>query len=187
LNTLAANPISPKFVAENDLKVLEIIARYSSVSQRDLAAHSGLSLGMVNLVLKRLVTTGYIQIQNLEKRKMRYFLTPAGLAAKYRRAHEYLTRTIRVYETYRLGISKIINEQVARGHRKFVIYGEGDIVDLVKVVIGEKNGEIGYRVCPPSEDVQHGEDEVPLICYLPDKTPMFGISILETILGMVEK
>jgi DNA-binding MarR family transcriptional regulator len=183
LNKLAPDQPNPASVAENDLKILEVIARFSSVSQRDLATHSGLSLGMVNLVLKRLVGTGYIQIQNLKNRKMRYFLTPAGIAAKYRRAQDYLTRTIRVYETYRQGINKIIQEQIGLGRTQFVIYGKGDIVDLVKLVLSEKNGAVQYRVCPPSEEVKPGPGEVPLICYLPDKAPLLGISILETILN----
>jgi len=182
LNTLSASPSSTESVAENDLKILEIIARFSTASQRDLAARSGLSLGLVNLVLKRLVSTGYIQIVNLDHRKMRYFLTPQGIAAKYRRAHEYLSRTLHVYQTYRQGINKIIQEQIHKGRNKFVIYGEGDIVDLVKLVLGERNGTVHYRVCPPSEEVLHQVDEIPLICYLPDKAPLQGISILESIL-----
>jgi DNA-binding MarR family transcriptional regulator len=183
LNNPAALANTPKVLPENDLKVLEIIARYSSVSQRDLAAHSGLSLGMVNLVLKRLVKTGYIQIGMLNKRKMRYFLTPQGIAEKSRRAFDYLTRTIRIYETYREGINKIIQNEIQQGHNKFVIYGEGDIVDLIKVVLAERNGTVHYRVCQPTEDIQPAADETPLICYLPDKAPLLGISILETILG----
>jgi DNA-binding MarR family transcriptional regulator len=183
LNTLKIPIDSLQLTPENDLKVLEIISQFTSVSQRDLAAHSGLSLGMVNLILKRLVGTGYIQIQNLHKRKMQYFLTPQGLAAKTRRAYEYLTRTIRVYETYRQGISKIIQEQISKGRCKFAIYGEGDIVDLIKVVMGETHGAISYRVCSPREEIQTHADEVPLICFLPDKAPLLGISILETILN----
>ena len=137
---------------------------------------------MVNLVLKRLVGTGYIQIHNLERRKMRYFLTPAGIAAKYRRAQEYLSRTLRVYGTYRQGLNKIIEEQMHKGRSKFVIHGEGDIVDLVKLVLGERNGAVTYRICPPSAALEHESDEVPLVCYLPDKAPIIGISVLETIL-----
>jgi DNA-binding MarR family transcriptional regulator len=173
----------PTSVAGNDLKVLEIIAQSSAVSQRDLAAHSGLSLGMVNLVLKRLVKTGYIQIGMLDRRKMRYFLTPQGLAAKYHRAHDYLSRTIRVYEAYREGINKIIQEQIQNGHTRFVIYGEGDLVDLVKVVLRERDGKVSFRVCAPSNEMMHASDEVPLLCYLPDKNPLHGISVLETILN----
>jgi DNA-binding MarR family transcriptional regulator len=169
-------------VAENDLKVLEIIARFSTVSQRDLAARSGLSLGLVNLVLKRLVGTGYIQIQNLNKRKMRYFITPAGISATYQRAHDYLSRTIRIYETYRRGINRIIQEQIEKGRTRFAIYGEGDIVDLIKLVLAERNGTVHYRTCSPADPVVPQGDEVPLICYLPDKAPIIGISVLETLL-----
>jgi hypothetical protein len=183
LNTAASAPsIPPDFVPENDLKVLEIIARFSAVSQRDLASHSGLSLGMVNLVLKRLVGTGYIQMQNLRPRKMRYLLTARGIAAQYHRAQHYLNRTIRIYDTYRQGINKIVQEQLDLGRRRFVILGEGDIVDLVKLVLNERNGTVSYRVCPPNQPVNAAADEVPLICHLPDKAPVLGISVLERIL-----
>ena len=138
---------------------------------------------MVNLVLKRLVKTGYVQIGLLQNRKMRYFLTPQGIAAKSRRAYEYLTRTIRVYETYREGINKIIQEQIQKGCNRFAIYGDGDLVDLVKVVLGERNGTVRYRVCSPTEAVKPLSGEIPLICYLPGKEPIDGISILEAIIN----
>jgi DNA-binding MarR family transcriptional regulator len=181
---LPRNEIASKPFAENDLKILEAIARYSSISQRGLAKQSGLSLGMVNLILKRLVLTGYIQIQNLNRRKIRYFLTPQGLAAKYRRAHDYLSRTIRVYEAYRQGIKKIIEEQIHRGRTKFVIYGEGEIVDLVKVGIGDHSHAITYRVCATYEESVPHADEVILDCRIGKSTNPRGISILEEILGM---
>jgi DNA-binding MarR family transcriptional regulator len=184
LNTLAQAPAeTPASVAENDLKVLEAIARFSSISQRVLAEHAGLSLGMVNLVLKRLVGTGYVQIQLLDKHKVRYLLTPAGIAAKYRRAHEYLSRTVRIYEIYRQAINRIINEQLDKGFHKFVIYGEGDIIGLMKLVLSEQVVPVEYRICAPSAEVRTLEDEIPLICYLPHKSPLVGISVLESVLG----
>ena len=141
---------------------------------------------MVNLILKRLVGTGYIQIQNLHHRKMRYFLTPQGIAAKSRRAIDYLNRTIRVYETYRQGIARILDEQISKGNMKFVVYGEGDIIDLVKLVLSQYKDAVSYRFCAISASVDHQPDETVLICSLADNEPLHGISILEGILSNCE-
>ncbi len=61
------------------LEVLKLLAETSDLSQRDIALRSGASLGMVNLVLRRLVRTGYIKIVNMDRRKVRYILTAKGL------------------------------------------------------------------------------------------------------------
>ena len=64
------------------LKILDLITEAPRLSQRDIASQSGLSLGLVNLTLKRLLQTGHIKVSNLNKKKVEYIVTPKGFFEK---------------------------------------------------------------------------------------------------------
>lgn len=168
-------------ISENSFRVLHILSRNNAASQRDLANQSGLSLGMVNLILKRLTKTGYIKIITLDGRKLRYLLTPEGLSEKTRRSYRYLVRTIRIYDQYRQEIDRLIDEQLAAQHRKFLIYGEGDLADLVHVILKRKDPAVHVRISNRTRVLQHSSDEVILNCYLNGEKPVHGISVLEEV------
>ena len=53
----------------------------SHINQRDLAEIAGLSLGMTNSILKRLVHKGLLSINKVNNRNIRYLVTPSGLEA----------------------------------------------------------------------------------------------------------
>jgi DNA-binding MarR family transcriptional regulator len=170
-------------VKESDLAILEIIASSKSVSQRELAQKSGFSLGMVNLVLRRLAKTGYIKVANLDRRKMSYIVTPAGIAQKSRRSYDYFLRTIRVYEQYRKHLCRILDEQIAKGKNKFLIYGEGEIADLLRVLLSSKGASIKYRSIKGPGPVKASPDEIVLNCYMDHEKTVQGISIMEMVLN----
>ena len=62
------------------------IVEHPNLSQRDLAAKLGFSLGKLNFCLKELKVKGFVKINNFKrsKNKMKYIyvLTPGGIAAK---------------------------------------------------------------------------------------------------------
>ena len=62
--------------------------------QRDLARIVGLSLGMTNAILKRLV-------KKVNNRNIQYIVSPKGINEITRRSYRYFKRTIKnvVYQT----------------------------------------------------------------------------------------
>jgi DNA-binding MarR family transcriptional regulator len=90
-------------------RVLEIIASYPGLSQRDVASHSGLSLGLVNLIVKRLIRTGHIKMSGLNSRKVQYILTPKGLVAKAKRTYLYMMSTVRTFFEYQRRMEQLIS------------------------------------------------------------------------------
>jgi len=58
------------------LQLLEEIESNRSPSQRDLATHLNISLGLVNAFMKRLAKKGYFKITNIPRNRVRYILTP---------------------------------------------------------------------------------------------------------------
>lgn len=70
---------------ESELLILEIIENNSSVTQREISKKSGLSLGMVNLLLKKFVKKGFVKLERLDGKSFRYILTLKDLKKKVKR------------------------------------------------------------------------------------------------------
>jgi EPS-associated MarR family transcriptional regulator len=81
---------------ENSFRLLWSLERQPSFSQRDLAAHIGLSLGAVNYCLKALVVKGYIKVENVRssdnQSKYFYVLTPQGIQKRIALTGRFLKR-----------------------------------------------------------------------------------------------
>ncbi|MBI4656275.1 MAG: winged helix-turn-helix transcriptional regulator [Elusimicrobia bacterium] len=131
--------------SSNELKILDLIAEKPAGSQRDFASASGFSLGLTNAILKRLAMTGYIKIQNLNARKMRYMLTPKGLSEKSRRTIDYITNTIKTFHTCLNRVKAALEKEIADGKKHFIIIGEGNIAELTELALKELGGGITFE------------------------------------------
>lgn len=58
-------------------------------SQRELAKNAGMSIGLMNAVLKRFVERGWIMLTNVNLRKLSYAVTPAGIAELSARSQKF--------------------------------------------------------------------------------------------------
>lgn len=166
---------------DKEHRLLDALSRDAGLSQRQVAKETGLSLGMVNLVLRRLVKTGAIKVVSLNGRTARYLLTPAGAAEKTRRAYEYLHRTMDTFRDLRLRIEQLIAELHADGVREFVINGEGEVADIAELCLSRTTlADVTYRRAngnPPQDAVA---TRAVLQCSMDPLGPGYvGISVLE--------
>lgn len=86
-------PASP-FDSETRYRLLKLIEQKPSLSQRELAAELGASVGKVNYVLRGLVDRGCVKVENSRRsdNKLAYLyrLTPQGLSQKAALALRFL-------------------------------------------------------------------------------------------------
>ena len=62
-----------------ELKVLEELSANPSLTQRHLASQLEVALGLTNLMLRRLITKGYVEVVNTRKNRLQYLITPRGI------------------------------------------------------------------------------------------------------------
>ena len=165
---------------EGTFRILDVIARSPRVSQRDLATSTGLSLGLVNLTIKRLIRTGHIKAAHLDRRKVEYILTPKGLMQKTRRTYSYLSRTIGTFLEYRRRLEALVADLKENGCQNFGIRGGGEIAQLVELVLANAGPGVKFRALK-AEDVPR-KGETVLDCRLNGADGDFGVSILSRIL-----
>jgi DNA-binding MarR family transcriptional regulator len=119
------------------LNVLEIISRSSLLSQREVAQKAGISVGLVNITVKRLARTGYLKVINFNSRKVEYLLTPKGLSEIASKSYQYLIKALRTYQEFYSQAKKLIQDLKQKGHREFIVLGEGEIANLITLMFKE--------------------------------------------------
>jgi DNA-binding MarR family transcriptional regulator len=122
---------------EHDLDLLEHIARSPKLlHQRDLARIAGLSLGMTNMIVKRLAQKGWLTIRKVNNRNVRYAVSPAGIDQISRRSYRYFRRTVRNIVSYRETIERFVREVGARGFQRLLLVGSSDLDFIVEYACG---------------------------------------------------
>ena len=118
---------------KGDLHILRLmgeIDRNGDHSQRELSRRLNISLGLVNTFLKRLVKKGYFKVMTMPKNRVRYFLTPAGLARKSKLTVEYLQYSVNFYKDIK---DLLLNNymELKKDHvRSILFYGAGEVAEL---------------------------------------------------------
>ena len=104
------------------LRVLRALEANPELSQRQLAAELGVSLGGVNYALKALVDRGFVKADNFRnsgnKLAYLYVLTPQGAAEKASLAAAFLGRKLEEYEVLRQEIESLRGEVGSGDSRK---------------------------------------------------------------------
>jgi len=86
-----------------DYRLLKLISEKPEISQRNLAAELGLSLGKTNYCLQAFITRGLVKVDNFRrsdnKRAYAYLLTPQGVEEKARVTMQFFRYMEAEYET----------------------------------------------------------------------------------------
>lgn len=106
-------------------------------SQRNIARASGFSLGMTNLLLRRLIKKGYIKVTTLNRRTLRYILTPRGFAEKVSRSYDYLVASIKNLNEIKTRIKNQLPASVS--DYLFFITGSNELAQLSREVLIESD------------------------------------------------
>lgn len=67
---------------DKELLVLTAVEQTPETSQRELAQQTGLSLGTVNILLKKMIREGLLKLEKIPSNRVAYMLTPKGIAEK---------------------------------------------------------------------------------------------------------
>ena len=104
------------------LKVLRALEDNPELSQRQLAAQLGVSLGGVNYAMKALVERGFVKVKNFSRSDSKiaylYMLTPLGIAEKASVAAALLARKLKEYEVLISEIDALQSEVAERESAK---------------------------------------------------------------------
>lgn len=124
-----------------DLSLLEEIESDPNVNQSTLATQLGVAVGTVNWHLKRLIEKGYVKAMRAERKKLRYIITPEGIALRARLAVDYLENSLSLYRKTRQRVKGFVTQLRRAGHDRVRIIGEGDVADIARLTCLEQGIE----------------------------------------------
>src|SRR4249919_492749 len=124
---------------QRDLLLLSELDRNGGATQRTLATKLGVALGLTNLYLKRLARKGSIKITTIPRNRIRYLLTPQGLAEKSRLTYLYMQYSLSYYRDVRGRLKDALLSASRSGVKRLVIYGTGELAELAYLSLREMN------------------------------------------------
>ena len=137
------------------LRLLDELTKEPMITQRALAAHLGIALGLVNAYVKRLYRKGYIKIKNLPKNRIKYIITPKGFTEKARLTYNYMHRSVHYFKEVRNRIEHTYSSMMKSGVNNILLWGDGEIAELCYIstrglplkivgVVADKRVENGF-------------------------------------------
>lgn len=136
------------------LKMLEAVENDGKTSQRALAEHLDISLGLANTCFRKLATAGYFKACSNIKNDVRYELTRKGSKEKARLTYEYILLSYSLFKDAQDKLAAFFAElEVKRIHR-MVFWGVNDFAEMaylsmrrtsLEMVAVVDEGKIGQR------------------------------------------
>jgi len=113
-----------------DLRILEELEKNPNVSQRTLSHRCKMALGLTNAYLNRMSERGWIRVEGLNRRSVKYYLTAKGVSEKAKLTLKMINRTMEQYSELKKIISRRLLEMKREGMQRIVFYGVGDEMEV---------------------------------------------------------
>jgi DNA-binding MarR family transcriptional regulator len=128
--------------AERDLAILTAIGEGHPLSQRALSDRLGVALGLTNLLLKRLARKGCIKVVEFPRKpaarkRLRYLLTPKGIAEKTRLTYEHMSYSLGLYRRARQVLRDSLSHLPGQGVKRIALCGVGEPAELAYLTLKE--------------------------------------------------
>ena len=134
----------------HELALLETIERDPDVTQASIAIQLDVAVGTVNWHLKRLIEKGYVKIKRANRKKLRYIITPEGIALRARLTVDYVEQQFLLYRNTRQHVKEHLERVRQAGFDRLSVRGDGDVADICRLtcmeqgmaVVPEDNGPV---------------------------------------------
>lgn len=108
-----------KLQEDTHFRVLRLLQENPEMSQRELAAAVGVSVGGIHYVLNALIDKGLVELGNFtaaeDKRRYAYILTARGVSEKAAIMRQFLLRKMEEYEALKAEIEALSREAGTTG------------------------------------------------------------------------
>ena len=138
--------------AQRDLAILNEIEGSAAVTQRGLAKKLGIALGLTNLYMKRLARKGYIKVTTIPRQRVKYLLTPKGIAEKTRLTYEYMQFSFTLFRQSRHYLRDRFAALAEAGRKRVVFVGVGEAAELADLTLRE----LGLELVAVADDAAAG-------------------------------
>jgi DNA-binding MarR family transcriptional regulator len=142
----------PRGIKSNaELDFLTAIESGEVVTQLALKRRVGVSVGLVNALLKRAVSKGYVKVRQAPYRRYAYYLTPQGFGEKSRLVAKYLETSLSFFREARSQYGEIFVRARETGADRLVLVGSGELAEIALLAASAESVSVLAIVDPQAQ------------------------------------
>ena len=113
-----------------ELEFLTAIERGEVVTQMTLRKRIGVSIGLINAMLKRGIRNGYVKARKAPFKRYAYCVTPKGFSEKSRLLAIHLHNSLTFFRVARSEYADIFARARTEGQTRLVLMGSGELAEI---------------------------------------------------------
>ena len=117
------------------ITLLSSLEKGKVVTQPSLAQKAKISLGFVNVLLKRAMRKGYVKVNAAPYKRFIYYMTPQGFSEKSRLVASYLDNSLEFFRLARSQYHDLLKHAVQHGAKSVIIVGEGELAEIALLAL----------------------------------------------------
>ncbi len=149
------------------LEMLTHIEANPDITQVTLADELGVAVGTINWYLKRLISKGYVKVKRAQRKKLRYIITPEGIALRANLTVDYIKTSFDLYRRIRERTNLCLEQLKAAGYNEVNVPGEGEIAEVISLTCLEHGVSLTQSKNAPKISI----DGLKLALILPEGVP----------------
>ena len=129
-------------VGYKEMMVLKAVEEDPSISQHKIGKRLNVTGAAINLIMKKLVRRGYVELRGANLRRISYLLTPAGMKRLEELSWNFIRNSANLLTQAKQEVSKALSELIEDGAFRLVLYGAGDIMELVWLAVTDLDCQV---------------------------------------------
>jgi len=136
---LSENLFFKPTVLHKEYMILDMIEKNTNITQREMSKTIGIAVSMVNDYLDEYEKKGFIKRKYLSTKNVEYIITKKGIERRKVLNIWYLKSTHFVYQSAKDDIFNFLNQIIKRGFKKLLLYGAGEVAEIILQVMNDDN------------------------------------------------
>ena len=137
-------------VNNRDLEMLTHIEANPDINQVTLADEFGVAVGTINWHLKRMIAKGYVKVKRAQRKKLRYIITPEGIALRAALTVDYIKNSFDLYRLVRERTSTCLDQLRQHGYEYVRVLGEDEVAEVVRLTCMEQGKTLTDQINDPT-------------------------------------
>jgi len=122
-----------------EFMILDLVDKNNRITQREMSDELGSSLSMINGYLDEYEAKGFLKREYTNSKSITYIITEAGVERKKVLNIGFLNSSQLVYQEAKRNVVSFLNQLVANEYKKIVLYGAGEVAEIILQVIKEED------------------------------------------------
>ena len=135
------NYMENEITTEESMHALELLTHIEAnpdITQMTLADELGVAVGTINWHLKRMIAKGYVKVKRAQRKKLRYIITPEGIALRASLTVDYIKNSFDLYRRVRERTNLCLEQLQAAGYQSVNVLGEDEVAEVVRLTCLEQ-------------------------------------------------